>query len=77
MQTIELQVKDEIFYSVGLQSIKERLQKELEYLYYEFLGITIQKKILESGIDNDLELESARELNWQKIRSEFLNPKTV
>jgi len=73
MQTIELQVKDEIFYSVGLQSIKERLQNELEYLYYEFLAHNIQQKIVESGIDNDLELEKARELNWLKIKNEFLN----
>lgn len=73
MQTIEILVKDEIFYRVGLQSIKERLQSELDYLYYEFLAIDIQKKIVESGIDNDLELEKARELSWLKVKSEFLN----
>jgi len=73
MQTIELEVKDEIFYNVGLQSIKERLQKELEYLYFEFLALNIQKKINESDINNDFELEKAREINWLKIKNEFIN----
>jgi len=73
MQTIELQVKDEMFYSIGLQTIKERLQDELEYMYFEFLASTIKQKIDESGFDNNFEMEKARELNWLKAKNEFLN----
>ena len=76
MQTIELQVKDEIFYGVGLQTIKERLQNELEFLYYEFLAQGIKQKIDDSGIDNDSELEKARELSWENAKKEFLKTTT-
>ena len=73
MSSISIQINDKILQRVGLVAIKNRFQKELEYLYYEEMAEEINKSLFESGIDNDHELESARQKAWEQYKSEFLN----
>lgn len=65
METIKIQVQDKIARSGGLKTIKERMQKELEYIYYEELADEIKQKIDAGRINNDYELEKARQEAWK------------
>ena len=72
METIKIQVEDRIARSVGLKTIKERMQKEIEFIYYEELAENIKHKLDASEIDNDDELEKARWEAWNEKKSEYL-----
>ena len=72
MQTIQIEIKDKILQKIGLVAVKERLLKEIEYLYFENVAENINKTIQESGINNDSELESARLKAWDKYKNDFL-----
>jgi len=72
METIKIYVEDKIAKSVGLRTIKERMEKEMEYIYYEELANEIKQKIETSKIDNEYELEQARIEAWNEVKSEYL-----
>lgn len=76
MQTIQLEIQDKILQKIGLVAIKERLLKEIEYLYYENVAENITKSLQESGINNDEELEIARQKSWDKYKKDFLKDVT-
>lgn len=72
MQTIQLEIQDKILQKMGLVAVKERLQKEIEYLYFEDVAENINKSLQESGINNEIELETARQKSWEQYRNDFL-----
>jgi len=72
MKTIKVSIDDKIINKLGLQAIKEYLRKEIEYLYFKEIAEDIRKKIDQSGIDNDKELEEAREKAWNEYKEKFL-----
>ena len=72
MQTIQLEIQDKIIQKMGLVAVKERLQKEIEYLYFEDVAENINKSLQESGINNEIELETARQKSWEQYRNDFL-----
>jgi hypothetical protein len=72
MQTIQIEIQDKILQKLGLVAVKDRLLKEIEYLYFENAAENISKSLQESGIDNDLELENSRQKSWEQYKSNFL-----
>ncbi|MBI5218818.1 MAG: hypothetical protein HY958_07805 [Bacteroidia bacterium] len=42
------------------------------YLYYEDAAENINKSLQESGINNETELESARQKSWEQYKNDFL-----
>lgn len=72
MQTIHIEIQDKILKKIGIIAVKNRLQKEVEYLYYENLAESINKSLQESGINNENELESARQKSWERYKKDFL-----
>lgn len=64
MKTIKVNIDDKIINRLGLQAINEYLRKEI--------AEDIKKKIDQSGIDNDKELEEAREKAWNEYKENFL-----
>ena len=72
MQTIQIQIQDKILQKIGIIAIKDRLQKEIEYLYYEDIAESINKSLFESGINNEKELELARQKSWEQYKNDFL-----
>lgn len=72
MQTIEIQIQDKILQKVGIIAVKDRLLKEIEYLYYEDAAESINKSIQASGINNETELEQARQKSWEQYKNDFL-----
>ena len=47
-------------------------QSELQFLLMEQIKSTIDKQIADSGIDNDVLLENAREQAWESYKEYFL-----
>lgn len=72
METIEIRIEDKILKSIGKKAIQERISKEIEYLYYEELASNIDKQLQNSDINNEKELEIARQKAWDETKQEFL-----
>lgn len=54
-------------------SLKKFIEQQLEFLLIDVIKSKIDKKILESGIDNDYMLEKSREQAWENYKDFFLN----
>ena len=72
MQTIQIQIQDKILQKIGIVAVKDRLLKEIEYLYFEDAAENINKSLQESGISNENELEIARQKSWEQYKNDFL-----
>ena len=72
MQSIQLNINDKLIQRIGIDAIKQRLQKELEFIYHEAVASSIEEAIKNSGIDNEKELELARQKAWDEYKKEFL-----
>jgi hypothetical protein len=72
MQSIQLNINEKLIQKIGIDAIRQRLQKELEFLYYETVAENIEKILKNSGIDNEAELELARKKAWEEYKKEFL-----
>jgi len=72
MQTLQINIEDRLISKIGLASIKERLQKEIEFLYFENLADEIYQAIEKSNIDNEKELEIARQQAWDDYKQKFI-----
>ena len=72
MHSIQLNINDKLIQRIGMDAIKQRLERELEFLYYESVADGIENAIKTSGIDNEKELELARKNAWEEYKKEFL-----
>ena len=62
MQTIQIEIQDKVLQKIGLEAVKDRLLREIEYLYFEDAGERIGNALQENGINNDEELEKENDL---------------
>jgi len=69
---MDIKIRQQLIKRFGLGVIKNLTEEELEYLYYKNLGEVVYKAIDISGIDNDKELEEARQKAWNEYKTEFL-----
>lgn len=72
MSVISFEIDDNIAKAVGINSIKEFLEKQLALLKLEYLSEEIGKSIKASGMNLEEELEKAREEVWLSNKGRYL-----
>jgi len=72
MATIEIKVNKELVEKVGLESVKEYLEKQLKLLKLQMLSKEIKTAIDESGLDIDKEFKNAKTEAWQEYKEKYL-----
>ncbi len=69
---ISFEIDDEIAKTIGLNSIKAYIEKQLSLLKLEYLSEEIGKSIKESGTNLEEEMEKVREEVWQENKDKYL-----
>jgi cation transport regulator ChaB len=72
IDTIHVSIKRDLARQIGLETIKEHLEEQVHLLYATHLKKQFDQALAESGIDNDAELEKARQAAWNEYKGDFL-----
>lgn len=70
--TIHVTVKKDLARKIGLERIREHLEAQVHLLYATQLKEQFDQALSESGIENNLELEKARQVAWNRYKGDFL-----
>lgn len=72
MNTIQLDIDDDLIQEFGEQAIQAFIEKQLEMFKLQRLGKKISNVCHESGVDPLEEFEQAREEAWDKFKESTL-----
>lgn len=72
MPVLEFEIEDQLVQNMGLQHIKNFLNRQLAFLRVSYLGEKISQVIQSSGIDHAKEVEAARQEAWQEYKTKNL-----
>jgi hypothetical protein len=72
MITIQLEVSEELAEKVGIETLIQRFQKDLELEKLRLLATKIQEAIQAAGLDNDILVKKARSKAWQNFKQKHL-----
>ena len=72
MSIIQLEIDEGLVQSVGLQSVKEFMERQLNLLRVRYLGEKIAVAIRESGMNHQREVEEARQEAWAEYKAKYL-----
>jgi len=71
-EILHIEIDNQLKHFFTLSVIQSYLEQQLQFLLMEQIKTNIDKKIIESGIDNDLLLEKTREQAWDSYKDYFL-----
>ncbi len=72
MSVIQLDIDETLIKTIGVQAIKEFIERQLSLLRVQYSGEKISQDIKEAGFDHDKEVEEARQEAWQEYKSKYL-----
>jgi 1-deoxy-D-xylulose 5-phosphate reductoisomerase len=72
MQTIQVEISDDLLQKAGKEAITVYLQKQIKFLKLKMLGEEIRKSFEESEFNMEKEFQAAREEAWQEYKSQYL-----
>jgi len=72
MPVLEFEIEDQLVQNMGLQHIKNFLNRQITFLKVTYLGEKIAQVIQSSGIDHAKEVEEARQEAWQEYKTKNL-----
>ena len=72
MAVIQLEIEEQLIQNVGVQTIKEFMERQLSLLRVTYLGEKISQVIQESGINHQQEVAEARQEAWQEYKEQHL-----
>lgn len=72
MTIISFEVDDDIVKLMGLNSVKDYLQKQISLLKLEYLSKEIENYIIKSELNFEDEMEKVREDVWKENKSKYL-----
>lgn len=72
MPILEFEIEDQLVQNMGLQHIKNFLNRQLAFLKVSYFGEKISQVIQSSGIDHAKEVEAARQEAWQEYKTKNL-----
>lgn len=73
MAVLEFEIEDQLVENMGLQHIKDFLNRQIAFLKAAKLGEKISQVIQHSGFDHDKEVQAAREEAWQEYKTRCLH----
>jgi len=71
-EILHIEIDNQLKHFFTVTAIQNYLEQQLRFLLMEQIKTNIDKKILESGVDNDLLLEKTREQAWDTYKDYFL-----
>lgn len=71
-EILHIEIDNQLKNFFTISAIQNYLEQQLQFLLMEQIKSNIDKKITESGIDNDLLLEKSREQAWDSYKDYFL-----
>ncbi|KPA13315.1 hypothetical protein MHK_006492 [Candidatus Magnetomorum sp. HK-1] len=72
MSVIQFNIDDAYVQSIGIQVIKEFMERQLSLLSTQTIGEKIIHAIHESGFDHKKELEESRSEAWHEYKIKYL-----
>ena len=69
---IEFNIDDAYIQNIGIQTIKEFMERQLSLLNTQKIAERIIHAIQESGIDHRKELEESRSEAWSEYKAKYL-----
>jgi len=69
MTVLQFEIEDQLAQNLGIQMIKNYLDRQLTFLKVLYLGEKVSKIIQQSGIDHAKELEEARQEAWEEYKA--------
>ena len=71
-EILHIEIDDQLKHFFTISVIQNYLEQQLQFLLIDQIKTSLDKKIAENGIDNELLLEKAREQAWDIYQSHFL-----
>ena len=72
MAVIQLDIDESLLQAVGAQEVRAFMERQLALLRLKYLGGRVAAAIEQSGVDQAVEVERAREEAWQELKVKVL-----
>lgn len=72
MSVIQLEIEEPLVQEMGMQAIREFMERQLAYLRLQYLGAKISTAIQNAGFDHAQEVAEARKEAWQEYKQAHL-----
>jgi hypothetical protein len=72
MTTIQIQVSDEVIAQYGLEAVRERLQKQMQWEELQVKALKVNDFLQENGLDHEQLVNEAKGRAWQKYSTTVL-----
>jgi len=71
-EILHIEIDNQLKHYFSISTIQNYLEQQLQFLLMEQVKTKIDKQIAESGIDNEILLEKAKEQAWDNYKDYFL-----
>jgi hypothetical protein len=72
MTVLQFEIEDQIIHNLGIQKIKDFLNRQLTFLKATYMGDRISQVIQQSGFDHAKEVEESRQEAWEEYKNKNL-----
>lgn len=72
MSVIQLEIEEPLVHEMGIQAIREFMERQLTYLRLQYLGAKMSTAIHNARFDHAKEVAEARQEAWQEYKQAHL-----